>query len=102
MKQFPHFLFIFLFSLILVSACGGGNSPSVEPTESNQKTSETKVAATEAVTETEEAEEAAAGIMINCSTDRGGKEISCEASGHKEGTTYSWKSNATSSTSSGS
>ncbi len=110
MKQFPHFLFIFLFSLILVSACGDGNSPSVEPTESNQKASETKVAATEEETETEEAteteevteaEEAEAGIVINCSVDQGGEEISCEASGHREGTRLSWASNATTSTGGG-
>ena len=111
MKQFPHFLFIFLFSLILVSACGGGNSSSSEPTDSSRTASATKVAATEVVNETEEVVETAktavssesdAGIVINCSLDNGRKEISCEGSGHKEGTRLSWSSNATSATSGGS
>ena len=99
MKQFPYFLFIFLFSLILVSACGGGNSASVEPTESNQKASVTKVSEPE---ETAVSGESNAGIVINCSIDHGGEEISCEASGNKEGTRLSWTSNATSSTGGGS
>ena len=52
MKKIPLLLSVFLFSLILVSACGGGDSPSAEPVKSKKT-----VSATESTGATRESDE---------------------------------------------
>ncbi len=85
MKQFPHFLFVFLFSLILVGACGGGETPTNAGSEESSDTS----------AQSSGTGESADGVTVECWLDDERMEVTCQALGSREHN-FSWTSNATS------
>ena len=82
---------MFLFSLILVGACGGGKTPT------NAGSGEsTRVAGTaETSTQTSGTGESADGVTVECWLDDERMEVTCQALGSREHN-FSWTSNATS------